>query len=272
MKLKDLFVLLDAENDAAGRYALGLAEKLDAALTAVAAVIEPRLPGYVSAEFSSSFVAKIHEEAEDAARAVLSRFAQQRPPAVALDLRPRKALAGDVGLAVGHWARYHDLAILSQREFGRGDATDIIEGALFGAGRPILIVPYIFKGPVKLGTVLVAWDGSQTAARTLADALPLLTAAQRVEVVTVAEPSDETVARAHADIVRHLARHGIAAEPRTLFSVGDVANTLLSHAADSGADLLVMGGYGHSRLRELVLGGTTRDILRSMTVPVLMAH
>lgn len=173
---------------------------------------------------------------------------------------------------VGRLARYHDMAILSQGDPERSPSTDTIEGALFTSGRPVLVVPYIFRGDVRFETILVAWDESQTAARAFADALPLLAVAHRVQVVRVAELTDEAAGRFLPAAVRHLSRHGIEAEGKTLFSVGDVASTLLSHAADVGADLLVMGGYGHSRLREVVLGGATREILRSMTLPVLMSH
>ena len=137
------------------------------------------------------------------------------------------------------------------------------------------MIPYIGPAPTLGQRVTVAWDASREAARAVNDALPLLVRAQAVDVVTV-NPSDSPFGHGEdpgADIALHLARHDIQVEVRRIETRDlDVANTVLSHIADRGSDLVVMGAYGHSRLRELVLGGVTRTILRDMTVPVLMAH
>ena len=137
-----------------------------------------------------------------------------------------------------------------------------MEAALFESGRPVLIVPYIQKAGLKLDRAMVCWDGSRNAARAIADALPLLARAKAVEVVIVTgEPGKERRDRG-ADIAHHLARHGLKVEVERLVAGDiDIASTILSRAADLGADLIVMGGYGHSRLREFVLGGATRGIL-----------
>jgi nucleotide-binding universal stress UspA family protein len=273
MAWNDLFVTLDSASDPAGLYALWLADTLGLGLTAAVPSVEPHLPTYLGAELPSDLLVKAREEAEDMARIALSRFAEMaKERGVALDTRIVKCLAGETGRDIMRLARYFDLTILGQGNPDQERSSEIVESTLFGSGRPILIVPYIFKEPGRLKTAVVGWDGGNTAARALADALPLLARAQNVQIVTVADRADETVRRSHLELIRHLARHGMEAEARTLFSVGDPANTLLSHAADSSADLLVMGGYGHSRMRELILGGVTRDILRSMTVPVLMSH
>jgi nucleotide-binding universal stress UspA family protein len=121
--------------------------------------------------------------------------------------------------------------------------------------------------------VMVCWDGSRSAARAVGDALPFLLRAEKVEVVLVASEPGKSDEIPGADIAHHLARHGLKVELKRIVAVDvDVTNTLLSHAADVGSDLLVMGGYGHSRLREFVLGGVTRGILASMTLPTLMSH
>ncbi|NBJ13626.1 universal stress protein [Microvirga arsenatis] len=135
----------------------------------------------------------------------------------------------------------------------------------------MLIVP-CRQTSSQLATALVAWDEGRPAARAVADALPLLAMAARVEIVTVGDLRGDP-SRDSRQLVRHLASHGIEAHATNLTrDQGSVAGTLLSHAVDVQADLLVMGGYGHSRLREIVLGGTTRRILQTMTVPVMMAH
>jgi nucleotide-binding universal stress UspA family protein len=171
-------------------------------------------------------------------------------------------------------ARRFDLSVIAQ---ARPDqpALDrlIVEAALFDSGRPVLIVPYIQRTGLRLERVLVGWDGSRTAARAVADAMPLLVRARATEIVIVAGEAAKSDEIPGADIAHHLARHGVKAEVNRIISVDtDVANTILSHAADVSADFLVMGGYGHSRLREFVLGGATRGILSSMTIPTLMSH
>ena len=165
-------------------------------------------------------------------------------------------------------------SVLAQSEPGKLPARElIIEAALFESGRPVLVVPYIQSGGLKLDRVLVAWDGSRNAARAIADALPLLARAKAVEVVVVAGEPGKSDELPGADIAHHLARHGLKVNLQKIVSPEvDVPNTLLSHAADAGTDFIVMGGYGHSRLREFVLGGATRGVLASMTVPVLMSH
>jgi len=142
-----------------------------------------------------------------------------------------------------------------------------------GVGRPVLIVPRYGTFETVGERVLVAWNGSREATRAVHDALPLLKLASSVTVLSI-DPEHDTGDRIPgADIALHLARHGVAAEGMSTvgldISVGDL---LLSRAADLGADLIVMGAYGHSRVRELVLGGATRHILQHMTVPVLMSH
>jgi nucleotide-binding universal stress UspA family protein len=120
---------------------------------------------------------------------------------------------------------------------------------------------------------MVCWDGSCNAARAVADALPFLIRAKATELVMVASEPGKSDEMQGTDIAHHLTRHGAKVEVKRIVSAEtDVANTILSHAADSSADFLVMGGYGHSRLREFILGGVTRTILASMTVPTLMSH
>ena len=170
-------------------------------------------------------------------------------------------------------ARRFDISVVGQAQREQG-ATDelIIEGALFESGRPVIVVPYIQKSGLTLERVLVCWDGGRTAARAVADAMPFLTRAKAVDLVIVAEErkNDEVTG---VRMSEHLARHGAKVSVKRI-AKGDlsVQDAILSYAADSSADFMVMGGYGHSRLREFILGGVTRSILNSMTVPVLMSH
>ena len=134
-------------------------------------------------------------------------------------------------------------------------------------------MPYIQKSGLTLDRVMVCWDASRNAARAIADAMPLLARAKAIDVVIVASERVKSDELPGADIGQHLARHGLKVEVKRIVSPDtDVASTILSHAADTSADFIVMGGYGHSRLREFILGGATRGILKSMTLPTLMSH
>ena len=151
----------------------------------------------------------------------------------------------------------------------------LVEDILMTLGRPILVIPYIGRFET-LGTkILVGWNNSREAARAVNDAIPLLANSASVTILEV-DPIGRKPAingATGADVARHLARHGINAQPaRTVMASISVPDVLLSYATDVSADLLVVGGYGHSRLRELILGGVTRDLLRHMTLPVLMSH
>jgi nucleotide-binding universal stress UspA family protein len=137
----------------------------------------------------------------------------------------------------------------------------------------MIVVPYIHKAPFKLDRVMVCWDGSRPATRAIADAMPLLKRAGNIEVVMITNERSKQGEIEGADMGQHLARHGLKVEVNRITRDNlDVANVLLSHLADSDANFIVMGGYGHSRLREFVLGGVTRTVLHSMTAPALMSH
>jgi nucleotide-binding universal stress UspA family protein len=197
--------------------------------------------------------------------------------------------AGDMGLtqewrfvegeieanAILH-ARHADIAVLGQADPEHpGEAPHLVESVLLGAGRPILAVPYVGRFDSVGRNVLVAWNATREAARAVNDALPILTRAEKVTVLSVNPPSGAMGGPPWpgADIARHLARHGATAEATSTVSHDlDVGDVVLSRAADFGSDLIVMGGYGHSRQREFILGGATRTLLRHMTVPVFLSH
>ncbi|MGD0333546.1 MAG: universal stress protein [Xanthobacteraceae bacterium] len=275
--IKDIVVNLSVGEGArpAGDFAVSVAAAFDAHLAGIAFLYDPIVPvsgaGYIPAEVVET------QERDNAAtaKAAIDRFvaASTRAGVAAEPLTLSASFAG-VGDQFGRIARRFDLAIVGQAEPETSAVEEvIIEGALFGSGRPVIVVPYIQKAPLKLERVMVTWDGGRTAARAIADAMPLLERAGRVEVVIIANERGKQDEIEGADMAQHLARHGLNVDvKRTVAGDVDVADVLLSHAADAGTDFIVMGGYGHSRLREFVLGGVTRSILRSMTAPVLMSH
>lgn len=184
--------------------------------------------------------------------------------------------------AVVRHGRASDLVIVGQVDHAKIDhdktadllARDLPEQVVMHSGRPVLIVPYA-GGFQDLGkNVLIAWDGTREAAMALRDALPLLDKTSRVTLVSLRkEGAAEDAGELHVpEMIAWLMRHGIEAKAERYPTAVGFADTLLSCAATMSADLMVMGGYGHARVRELVLGGVTREILAHMTVPVLMAH
>lgn len=156
-----------------------------------------------------------------------------------------------------------------------GTRSGFLDQLVLSTGRPLLLVPYAGRFPSVGKNVLVAWNAKPEAARAVTDALPLLARANSVQVMAF-DPEGNRSGHGEnpgADIALYLARHGVkATASRQHCGSDEVGVQILSRAADIDADLIVMGAYGHSRVRELVLGGVTRTILDSMTVPVLMSH
>lgn len=278
MSYKDLLVHVDASRHAKTR--LGLAAALARRFDAHVSGLYVMPPVTLSPLLADQFPPKLLEEAD-------AKVAQQRDGAKALfeaALASRggnaewREVEGDAVELAARAARHADLTILGQAapdEEAPGITPDFPERVAMEAGRPVLVIPYAGSFETLGERVLVAWNDSPQAARAVAAALPLLAGAARIELlsITSAGHEGEEIAASGAALARHLERHGIKAEPHHLAS-GDIgiADLLLSRAADEAADLIVMGVYGHSRLRELVLGGVSRDIFQRMTVPVLMAH
>src|SRR5581483_1530524 len=244
-------------------------------LTGIAFVYDPVVPvsgtGYVPAEV----IETQQSDNEGAAKAAMDRFsaAAQRAGISSEPLSVSASFAG-AGEQFGRIARRFDLAVVGQADRETGGVEEIIaESTLFEAGRPVILVPYIHKGSLKLDRTMVCWDGSRPAARAIGDAMPLLSKSRMVEIVTVEKEHGEEEQLEGIDMGQHLARHNLKVDVHRIPGGSiDVADALLSHAADSGADFIVMGGYGHSRLREFILGGVTHSIFRSLTVPALLSH
>jgi Universal stress protein UspA and related nucleotide-binding proteins len=216
-----------------------------------------------------------YERAAERAQAALAVFEAEALNAgitytlEALTSTPFEAVASLTALA-----RLHDLTVVLQPDPDSDTFDNIISvEILFQAGGPVLFVPYTHKSAIDPKHIGIAWDGSRLAARAVRDAAPFLARAHAVTIIDVNE-EDQAPANATAvGLAAQLARHGLAAHiERTMAGRADIQPTILSIAADLGLDLIVMGAYGHSRLRERILGGVTRAMLDSMTVPTLMSH
>jgi nucleotide-binding universal stress UspA family protein len=276
--LKDIVVnlALDTPRDVATHFAISVAAAFDANLTGIAFLYQPLMPMMVRRHgMPPDLLESQRIENEKAAIAAAARFdAATRRSALSAEARMVDAPVPRAPGLFASIARRFDLAMIAQPQPNK-PALDrlIVEAALFDSGRPAFIVPHIQRAGLKLDRVLVGWDGSRSAARAVADAMPFLMRAKATEIIIVASEAAKSDEIPDADIARHLARHGVKAEVNRMVSTEtDVAGVILSRAADASADLLVIGGYGHSRLREFVLGGTTRGMLNSMTVPTLMSH
>jgi len=251
--IKDIILHLerDSSRDIVCDFAASTAEMFAAHLTGVSFAFAASIPNYIVPNFPPGVLADLFAESETAARGAIDRF-EATMKRTGVSAEPRLVLQTDSGppRTFSEMARCFDLSIIMQSDDYRGiNNSTLIEATLFDSGRPLIVVPYIQQERLNLDRIVCCWDGSRAAVRAINDALPLLRKA------------------------RHLARHDIKIEVRTTPAADiDVPNIILSHVADSAASLLVMGGYGHSRLREFVLGGATRGILSAMTVPVFMSH
>jgi nucleotide-binding universal stress UspA family protein len=275
--IKDIVLALDvgSPRDAARDYAISVAATFDAHLAAISFDYAPILPPMDTVSALPSDILDAEREANrKAASDAIARFEEAvRLAAVSAESRMVEASVSGATKVLGTIARTFDLSVVGQAEPKSMRDDLMIEGALFDSGRPVLVVPYIQRAGLKLDRVMVCWDGGRNAARAINDAMPFLSRAKAVDVVTITAGKDRSGEIKGVDIAQHLARHGLRVELRRInVDDVDVANVILSDAADRDADFIVMGGYGHSRLREFVLGGATRDILSSMTVPTLMSH
>jgi nucleotide-binding universal stress UspA family protein len=275
--IKDLVVnlTLGADRDPAAQFAVSIAATFQAHVAAIAFAYDPVIMPSVMDGLSATWIEAQRTENRAAAQEAIDLFeAASKREGLSAEHRIIEASLGKAASLFGRIARRFDLAVVGQIDPERTLPDDLlIEAALFESGRPVVVVPYIHKEALELDRVLVCWDGSRSAARAIADSLPFLKRGKLVEIVTVASGSGKADELPGVDLGEHLARHDLNVEVKRLVAADiDVSNVILSYAADCAANFIVMGGYGHSRLREFVLGGATRGILQSMTVPVLMTH
>ena len=215
-----------------------------------------------------------HERAMERAHAALGVFEVEAKGAqISYGSRAVGGTFSEVVATIGAAARLYDLTVVSQGEPGGGRFDNLLpQELLLQTGGPLLILPYTFHGAFKPARIGICWDGSRLAARALRDAMPLLAQADTLTAITL-NASEVPAEASPAQLAKHLARSGLPARMVSLEADrNSVQSSILSVAADESLDLLVMGGYGHSRLQETVFGGVTREMFRSMTIPVLMSH
>lgn len=277
MTYKHIIVHIDNRKSCAARLelAITLARRFDAHLTGLYVDLGLMLPAFVDAPMPGQLLESLEQDRQTQVTEARERFNRGAKQAgVRGEWRVAK---GSIADSISLHARYADLLIVGQDDEAsqRMGLSGLPDAMVLDCARPVLIVPYI-GAPTTFGKrVLVAWNGSREAVRAVNDALPFLQGAEKVQVLSVNPRDSERtdVDLPGADICLHLARHGVKAEAQQVTASDiDVGNVLLSSAADNQIDLIVMGAYGHSRFRELVLGGATKELLKHMTVPILMAH
>ena len=276
MSYRTILVHIDSGKRCSARVdvAIRLAQQHDAHLVALHAIAPFDPPGYVMAEMGPAIIeAQRAVAANELARTEVA-FNKQVAAAGLTQVEWRSAVDDLVDAMTVH-ARYADLVVIGQAD-GSANAhvpAGFPERLVLAAGRPVLILPSVGSFATIGKRILIAWNTSREATRAVIDAIPLLQRADTVHVMAVNPRAGDHGTVPGADIGLYLARHGVRVDIKADHGAEiDVGNELLSRAADLDADLIVMGGYGHSRLKERVLGGVTRTILESMTAPVLMSH
>jgi nucleotide-binding universal stress UspA family protein len=277
MAYKTILVHIDAGKRCPARVeaAIGLARQNDAHLIGLNALTLIELPGYVLAGAGGASIIEIRKRNADEQAARAKAVFSKAMSAAGLTTAEWRTTELDALDAVTLHGRYADLIVLGQpwAEDTSGVGSGFAEQVMLEAGRPVLTVPYAGNFAAIGKRVLIAWNASREATRAVTDAMPFLRRAESVQVVVINPESGEHGAMPGSDIALYLARHGVNVEVyMDQAEQKDVGNEILSRAADFGADLIVMGAYGHSRFREMVMGGASRTVIDSMTVPVLLSH
>jgi nucleotide-binding universal stress UspA family protein len=258
---------------------VSLAKDFGAHLDAVAIGYISASAAYVVDGGAAAAVASVfemeQERAAERAGAALAVFeSEARNAGISYATRSIADMPNEAAISICAAARLYDLAVVSQPESERQTFDNTISTEiLFQAGGPILFIPHIFRGEFKARRIGICWDGSRLAARALRHARPLLAQADTLFAISINSAESAPADASAGKLADHLARVGLRIRIIDLPAASsDIQPSILSVAADEGLDMLVMGAYGHSKLREGILGGVTRAMLRTMTVPTLMSH
>lgn len=256
---------------------ISLAASLNAHVDAVAVGYVASTAAYVM-EGGAAVAAVFEMERERAlerAEAALAVFRSEAGKAdISCTCHPLGAIPAEAAGSLGEMARLHDLSVVLQPDPEQVTFdNDVPREILFEAGGPVLFLPYTFRGAFKANRIGICWDGSRVAARALRDAAPFLARAKEIVIITINEADSPPGDASANNLAKHLGRRGLSTRTVSLSAArADIQPTILSLAADENLDLLVMGGYGHSRLQERLLGGVTPAMLEAMTIPTLMSH
>jgi nucleotide-binding universal stress UspA family protein len=279
MPYKDLLLSLanypDTTPQASVDVAVDFASAIGAKLSAIACELKIAVPGsFIAPAFNVTAIAQAEaKKGREQAEAALAAFEKAAENKGVYEERILgHCLAPELSGLLVQYARLRDLTIVPAEANEFADQPNA-EALIFDSGRPVLVLPREPRKSFALNTATVAWDFSRPAARAVGDALPLLTKAKRVHVVTVTNEKRIDSSRSGPELAKHLARHGVDVILDSVDAAGrPIGEALTAAARVHDSDLLVMGAYGHSRLREFVLGGATRSMVNSPPLPVLLSH
>ena len=278
MAIKDILVVVDETPQCEERMnvALRLAARHESHVMGLMVRDHVRVPRSAASRLPAAFLDE-QRELEEAARGRVRERLEGKADAAGIRCEWHAA-DGDPVNAVALYSRHADLAVIGQEDpesGGYGTVKDLAEHVALASGRPVLVVPHVGTYPNVGRRVMIAWDASREAARAVGDALPLLRAAEQVVTFSANPDSgrEKHGGLPGADISRHLARHGVRVDAQRVNAREvAIADLILNRISDEGIDLLVMGAYGHARMREIWLGGVTRRLMQHMTVPVFISH
>ncbi|UPK33668.1 universal stress protein [Bradyrhizobium sp. 186] len=276
---KDILVHVPTERPMRGVIdgSISLASNLHAHLDAVAVGYAATGTAYVmdgGAAGAAVFETE-RERAVERAETTLAVFeSEAKNASISYACHPLGAIPADAAGSVGAMARLHDLSVVLQPDQEQVSFDNDLPGEiLFQSGGPVLFLPHTFRGAFRANRVGICWDGSRVAARALRDAAPFLARAEEIVIITINEADTVPGEVSAHNLAKHLGRRGLSTRTVGLPATrSNIQPAILSLAADESLDLLVMGGYGHSRFQERILGGVTRAMLEAMTVPTLMSH
>lgn len=280
MTFKDILLVLitypQATDASEIQEAVSFAVALDARISALACVVQVRAPSQhlLSDAFVAGLVGSERKKSADTAAELLAVFqASAKKSGVFRESLTETCFTSDAPNLLIREARLRDLTIVPEISDG-SDYRWYAESIVFGSGRPVLLLPQRNRTrELALDTVVIAWDGSRPAARAVADALPILERAKKVHVLTALNEKELGSEWPAAELSKYLERRGIDATADCIDAAGrPIGEILSSYVTSNQADLLVMGAYGHSRLREFILGGATRSMFFNSPLPILLSH
>ncbi len=278
MPIKDILVHLapglTSQPDGPMAYAIGMAKIVGANLTSLTFTFDFTKPVVFYGDTPDQDIEGARKRfrlaAEDATAIFVNNARHAGIPYETVIEESFSYAAADI---INDYAKLRDLTICCNNQMGLLSGKGIAEHLIFASGRPVVIVPRSHSQPFSCDRIMVAWDYSRAAVRSTSDALPLLKMAKHIFVVTVSDDKGRMSNRSSHELARHFARHSLEVTVEEISDRGGpIDQLLLAHANAQQADLIVMGGYGHSRLREFVLGGATGGMLQNADRPVLMSH
>ncbi|WP_350333276.1 universal stress protein [Coralliovum pocilloporae] len=279
MAIKDILTLLDTRHidSSVLDLAVAIANRTSAHLTGYIPVVEPTIHSIAEMQIPDDYLASVRRDVEARSKKAAAKFNERTDQeGIARETRLVPIQGGQAVENFTLHARLTDLVITRQDDPDNPEPlrSQLIEAAMFESSRPLLLAPYAgYTGPY-FKKIVIGWDGGRAAARAVRAALPILSLAEDVRVIIINGATKNDPGMPGADIATYLSRHDIHVSVQNIHADKhiSVADTMLNYVADNNMDTIVMGAYGHSRLRELILGGATRSILSATTVPVVMAH